>query len=69
MISALQHKLPLLVDKTLQEMCRLAGEAPCSPELFARMKEKQLRSYYNYLFWQPYYHCLVGTVVCLEEPR
>ena len=33
------------------------------------MKERCLQNYKNYLFWQPYYHCLYGSLVCLEEPR
>lgn len=30
---------------------------------------RALLSYKNYLFWQPYYHCLYGSLLCMEEPR
>eukprot|EP01041_Mallomonas_annulata_P009052 gene9052-18749_t len=63
-----QHKLPILVIKTLEEMSLLANKS-CDEDLFHRLKQKQLRSYYNLLFSQPYYHCIMGSVTCLEEPR
>jgi insulysin len=60
------HKLAVLVTKTAECMGRLSeGHA----ELFARLKEKTVQQYANYLFWQPYMHCLMGATVCLEDPR
>lgn len=64
------HKLPVLVEKIVEEMQRFGTDASaCSTDLFDRMKEKSLRNLKNYLFWQPYYHCLVGSLMCLEEGR
>jgi insulysin len=63
------HKLPVLVGKVLAEMKKMCGEEPCPSDCFSRVKEKVLRSYYNYRFWQPYYHCLLGFATCLEDPR
>ena len=64
------HKLPVLVSKIVEEMQRFAVDpTACSPDLFARMKEKSLRTLKNYLFWQPYYHCIVGSLLCLEDGR
>lgn len=64
------HKLPVLVGKIVEEMQRFGSDpAACSQELFGRMKEKSLRSLKNYLYWQPYYHCLVGSLMSLEDGR
>ena len=64
------HKLPVLVAKIVEEMQRFASDpAACSADLFQRMKEKSLRNLKNFLFWQPYYHCIVGSLMCLEDPR
>ena len=63
------HKLPVLVGKVLGEMKKMCGTEPCPSDCFSRVKEKVLRSYYNYRFWQPYYHCLLGFATCLEDPR
>lgn len=63
------HKLPVLVGKVLLEMKKLGGESPCPGDCYNRVKEKTLRSYYNYRFWQPYYHCVLGLANCLEDPR
>ena len=66
------HKLPTLTEKIVEETQRL-GQSEQTVEgleqLFDRMKEKSLRSLKNYLFWQPYYHCIVGSLLCLEDPR
>ena len=60
------HKLPVLVAKTAECMSKLCeGQA----DVFARVKEKTVQQYANYLFWQPYMHCLMGAAVCLEDPR
>jgi secreted Zn-dependent insulinase-like peptidase len=69
--SGYHDKLPLLINNTLEEMCRLSNPASSgtSPELFARLKEKILRSYANSLFLAPYNHCIIGSMMCLEEPR
>ena len=69
--SGYHDKLPLLINKTLEEMCRLSNDtlSATSPELFSRLKEKILRSYANSLFIAPYNHCIVGSLICLEEPR
>jgi hypothetical protein len=56
-------------QKVVTEMKKMGGDAPCQADLYNRMKEKTLRSYYNYRFWQPYYHCIVGFASCLEDPR
>lgn len=63
------NKLSVLVLKTIEELksCLLIDNI--TNELFHRMKEKVLRSYYNSLFWQPYYHAIHGTSYCLEDPR
>jgi secreted Zn-dependent insulinase-like peptidase len=75
------HKLPVLVSKTLEELRKLAGPSIIVEQdiiqksssidfnLFKRLKEKVLENYKNYLFWQPYYHCIYGSLVCLEDPR
>lgn len=44
-------------------------EEAVSASLFERVKERALLNYKNHLFWQPYYHCLYGSLLCLEEPR
>ena len=69
MFSGYQHKLPVLVSKVLEEMKKLGGESPCPVDCYNRVKEKTLRSYYNYRFWQPYYHCILGFATCIEDPR
>jgi insulysin len=64
------HKLPVLIEKTLKQASLLASDKSlCSETLFARMKEKVLQNYKNFLFWQPYYHCIVSSLTCLEDPR
>ena len=64
------HKLPILVERAASEIYRLAhNTSACSAALFQRIKEKQLRSLKNTLFSQPYYHCILGGLLCLEEPR
>jgi hypothetical protein len=64
------HKLPVLMSKIVEEMQRFASDpAACSTDLFARMKQKSLRNLKNYLFWQPYYHCMIGSLLCLEDGR
>ena len=60
------HKLPVLVSKVVNEMKKMGGETPCPGDCYSRVKEKVLRSYYNYRFWSPYYHCLLGFATCLE---
>ena len=64
------HKLAVLVSKTLDETFKLGSDGSnCSVDMFERVKEKLLQNYKNYLFWQPYYHCIYGSLVCLEDPR
>jgi len=64
------HKLHKLVSKIVEEIQNLgSNESACSPALFQRMKQKCLRNLKNYLFWQPYYHAIVGGLLCLEDPR
>ena len=63
------HKLPVLIKKVLSEMKSMGGETPSPGDCYLRMKEKVLRSYFNYRFWQPYYHCVLGLARCLEDPR
>eukprot|EP01035_Chromulina_nebulosa_P017237 gene17237-22763_t len=67
-------KLPVLVYKTLEELKTLCSYTSQTiptniSDIFNRMKEKTLRTYYNNLFWQPYYHCIMGTSICCEDPR
>lgn len=64
------HKMPVLVERVFQTLRTLAVEKTAlAPALFARMKEKALRSYANTSFSQPYYHCIVGSLMCMEDPR
>lgn len=67
------HKLKVLVDETIRTMRRMCdsrdGAECCSADLFARMKEKLTREYYNHIFWQPYNHCVYNSAYCLEDPR
>lgn len=64
------HKLPVLIGKIVEELQRFGVDIDaCSDDLFNRMKEKSMRNLKNYLFWQPYYHCIVGSLLCLEEGR
>ena len=75
------HKLPILVEKTISELKAIATIgmtvtseednrcSGCPQDVFIRMKEKLLRNFHNHVFWQPYYHCVMGTLTCLEEPR
>lgn len=62
-----QDKLPVLILKTLDRLKNLS--AHCDESLFSRKKEKLMQDYSNYLFWQPYSHCIHNTAICLEEPR
>jgi insulysin len=68
-----QDKLSILVLQALQELKNLVNPSEekksTLPMIFLRMKEKVLRTYYNSLFWQPYYHAILGTALCLEDPR
>jgi secreted Zn-dependent insulinase-like peptidase len=73
--SGYHDKLPLLINKTLQEMNTYSSLTSSSagtsgiPEMFQRLKEKILRGYANTLYSAPYHQCLVGTLMCLEDPR
>ena len=72
--SGYHDKLLLLIERTLQEMAKMkrtpTQHSSCTPSLFERMKEKLLRNYHNdYFFLQPYHQCVIGTALCLEEPR
>lgn len=62
-------KLPVLVEKTLDELKKMGTAGPCQEDIFSRIKEKLRRGYQNYVFSQPYYHCILGTLYCLEDPR
>lgn len=62
-------KLPVLVEKTLDELKKMGTVGPCQEDIFTRIKEKLRRGYQNYVFNQPYFHCILGTLCCLEEPR
>ena len=69
-VQGYSHKLAVLIGKIVEELQRFgADSSTCSTDLFNRMKEKSLRNLKNYLFWQPYYHCIVGSLLCLEEGR
>jgi secreted Zn-dependent insulinase-like peptidase len=65
------HKLPVLIERVCQEMKNLSeGKEMAKYEsMYALMKEKLLRNYKNTLFLQPYYHCILGSLLCLEDPR
>jgi len=64
-----QHKIPVLLNKAVEELKKLCTDSPCKEALFKRLKENKLRSYYNMLFSQPYSHCINGSGICLEEPK
>jgi hypothetical protein len=58
------------VTKTLEVMKSIpSGDLPNSLDIFLRMKEKVNRSFKNFAFSQPYMHCIIGTLNCLEDPR
>lgn len=65
------HKLPILIERVCKELKSLSeGEnIELYKVLFERMKEKQLRNYKNTFYAQPYSHCILGSLLCLEEPR
>lgn len=69
--SGYHHKLPVLVEQTLSLMKSLTDESylKSKSEMFDRLKEKQLRDYYNEKYSQPYYHCIYGTAACMQTPR
>eukprot|EP01034_Spumella_vulgaris_P021908 gene21909-27985_t len=66
-----QHKLPVLVAKAVEELRRMGSgdQSAIKAELYDRLREKALRTYKNYVFWQPYYHCIANSLNCLEDPR
>jgi len=64
------HKLPILVFRVIEAMKELSGGLNESVEdIYHRMKEKVLLGYKNFAFSQPYMHCLIGTLNCVEFPR
>jgi insulysin len=66
------HRLPVLLEKIAGEIQRVSQNSSShalSGDLFQLMKEKTLRSLKNYLFWQPYYHSMLGSLLCLEDGR
>lgn len=64
------HKLPVLVNTAMEQLKKLGlGGSKSNDEVFSRVKERVLRSYYNSLFWPPYYNCIQGSALCLEDPR
>ena len=69
-----QHKLPVLIEKTLSQLKEIAlvdtavGNKKYE-DVFLRVKEGIVRGYYNNLFWAPYYTCISGSAMCLEDPR
>ncbi len=69
----IQDKLSVLVLKSFEELTTLVENRPNDVSkgqlFFDRMKEKVLRTCYNSLFTQPYNHAIIGTALCLEDPR
>lgn len=65
------HKLPVLVERVFQELQNFATTSATTYDigLFQRVKDCMVRSYKNQLFSQPYYHSMLATHQCLEEPR
>ena len=66
------HRLPVLLEKIAVEIQRVSQNSSShalSSDLFQLMKEKTLRSLKNYLFWQPYYHSMLCSLLCLEDGR
>lgn len=72
-VSGYHDKLPVLLSKIVAEMKNMgAGDAtsvPFTKEIYLRVKERLLRGYFNFVFSQPYNHCVTGSVVCMEDPR
>ncbi len=68
-ISGYNDKLPVLLSNVLAEIKRVGEPGYVSEDMFNRVKSKLSRDYYNYLYWQPYYHCIISTATCLESPR
>ncbi|KAJ1414617.1 Metalloenzyme, LuxS/M16 peptidase-like protein, partial [Ochromonadaceae sp. CCMP2298] len=62
------HKLPTLLASILDETQHMCAQG-VGLDLFERMKERALRGFKNFLFWQPYYHAIVGSLTCMEEVR
>ena len=53
----------------IQRMSQNSSSHALSSDLFQLVKEKTLRSLKNYLFWQPYYHSMLCSLLCLEDGR
>lgn len=68
-ISGYSDKLPVLLNNVVAEMKRVGEPGYITEDMFNRIKSKLSRDYYNYLYWQPYYHCITSTATCLESPR
>lgn len=68
-ISGYNDKLQVLLSNVLLEMKRVGEPGYITDDMFNRIKSKLSRDYYNYLYWQPYYHCIISTATCLESPR
>jgi secreted Zn-dependent insulinase-like peptidase len=64
------HKLPVLVSRVVETMKELSsGSAGGVEDIYQRMKEKVILGFKNFKFNQPYMHCIVGTLNCVESPR
>jgi secreted Zn-dependent insulinase-like peptidase len=72
-VSGYHDKLPVLLSKIVAEMKHMGtGDSttvPFTKEIYLRVKERVLRGYFNFVFSQPYNHCVTGSVVCMEDPR
>ena len=71
-VQGYSHRLPVLLEKIAVEIGRMASNSTSnalSKDLFQLMKEKTLRNLKTYLFWQPYYHCMLGSLMCIEDGR
>ena len=53
----------------IQRMSQNSSSHALSSDLFQLVKEKTLRSLKNYIFWQPYYHSMLCSLLCLEDGR
>jgi insulysin len=65
-----QHKISELISKTIEELVKICDpEFSTENDLYVRLKDKLRYSYYNYLYWTPYQHCMYGSVSCIQEGR
>lgn len=65
-----QHKISELMSKTIEELVKICDPAfSTESDLYVRLRDKLRDSYYNYLYWTPYQHCMNGSLACIQEGR